>query len=47
MKSNHKLINKHSPKRNNKHKKLEKWLKKQEDKLKSTEEVEINNKMSN
>ena len=47
MKSNHKLINKHWLKRNNKHRKLDKWLKKQEGKLKSTEEVEINNKMSN
>jgi len=47
MKSNHKLINKRSPKQNNKHKKRDKWLKKQEDKLKSIEEVEINNKMSN
>ena len=47
MRPNHNLTNRHSPKPTNKHKKLSKWLRKQESRLKSTEEAEINNKMSN
>lgn len=47
MRPNLNLTNRHSPKPNNKHKKLSKWLRKQESRLKSTEEAEINSKMSN
>ena len=47
MRPNHNLTNRHSPKQNNKHKKLSKWLRKQESRLKLTEEAEINSKMSN
>lgn len=47
MKKSHNQINKLSLRQNSKHKKPNKWHKKQENKPKLTEKAEINSKINN